>query len=340
MRKNQVTFIATIASVATLLLVMGALWRELPFGMTEGEDEVVTIGMITNNPNGIRNANGFRDGMETLGYIEGINARYLFADTFTPQDALESSIRQMVADGADIIFTAGTPTGVAAHAATADSGVPVVFGVIADPIEAGILTDLRRPGGNMTGVMLSANQARRLELLHNVLPAVRRVLLAYNPDDPAPVSAAAQLDAAAPMLGLRLSHVHVRDDAAVMRLIADLPDGINAVFMLPDSTFNRRIAELVTATNDRRLPISGPSTAQVEAGALMAYGIDHHEVGVQAAQIADRILKGADPALLPVETARFHLTLNTAAARRIGIELSEEILQQADIILREDELDG
>lgn len=333
---GRTTFAAILAAAAILLVVVLSKGQspEAP-GLGDGR---VTIGMITNNPNGMLNVHGFHEGMEALGYVEGVNATYLFADAPTPQEELEPAIRQMVAEGADIIFTAGTPTGVAAHAATASSGTPVVFGVIADPIAAGVLTDLQRPGGNLTGVMLSENQARRLKLLRNLLPDVGRVLLAYNPDDPAPVSAAAQLEEAAPALGLTLSHVHVRDDAAVMDLIADLPADVDAVFMLPDSTFNRRIAELVAAANDRGLPISAPSTAQVEAGALMAYGIVHREVGLQAAEIADRILNGADPALLPVETADFYLTLNLAAARRIGLDLSEETLQQADIILREDDL--
>ena len=298
--------------------------------------DTVTIGLVTNNPNGLRNIRGFQEGMKALGYTEGDTATFLFSGSPTPRTELEGAITQMIADGADLVFTAGTPTGVAAKAASRDSSVPVVFGVIADPIDAGVLTDLNRPGENMTGVMLSQNQARRLELLQTVLPSVRRVLLPYNPDDPAPVGAAAQLELAAPALGLTLVHKHLRDDDEVSAFLGDLPADIDAVFMLPDSTVNRRVADLIEVANTRQLPVSGPSAAQAEAGALMAYGIIHHEVGVQAAQIADRILRGADVAIQPVETADFYLTLNTAAAGRIGLELSEQILQQADLILRQD----
>lgn len=320
------------------MLVLAALaWPEFFQSVQKAPpDETVTIGLLTNNPNGLRNVAGFRAGMEALGYLEGRNASFLFSGTPTPEAELEAAIGRMVTEGADIIFTAGTPTGVAAWAATKGSGVPVVFGVIADPVAAGVMTDLTRPGGNMTGVMLSRNQARRLALLRNVLPGIRRVLLPYNPNDAAPVSAAAQLEDAAQTMNLTLVHAHAPDDLAVSQLIAALPDDIDAVFMLPDSTVNRRVDELIAATNARNLPVSGPSTAQVEAGAFMSYGIVHHEVGMQAARIAKRILKGADPAAIPVETADFYFTINTAAANRIGLDLSEEVLQQADVILRKD----
>ena len=90
---------------------------------------------------------------------------------------------------------------------------------------------------------------------------------------------------------------------------------------------------------ERQIPVSGPSTAQVEAGAIMGYGIVHREVGLQAARIAARILRGADPANTPVETADYYLTINVEAAERIGLDLPETVLQQADVILREDKFD-
>ncbi|MDJ0820565.1 MAG: ABC transporter substrate-binding protein [Paracoccaceae bacterium] len=298
----------------------------------------LAIGMITNNPNGLRNIDGFRQGLTELGYEDGKNATFLDTGKPVPRAELGAAIEDMVARGADILFTAGTPTGVAANTATKESGVPVIFGVVADPVAAGIMTDLSAPGGNMTGVMLSQNQARRLELLHEILPQVRRVLLPYNPDDAAPVSAAAQLDDAASALGLTLVHRHARSDDEVSALLADIPPDIDAVFMLPDSTVNRHVDELIAVANARSLPVSGPSYAQIEDGALMAYGIMHREVGLQAARIADRILRGADPRITPVEVADFYLTINLAAARRLGIDLSEGDLQQANFIVRKDRI--
>lgn len=294
------------------------------------------IGLLTNNPNGLRNLGGFREGMQSLGYIEGKNLTWLDGVEPVSRDELEEAVRAMVAEGADLIFTAGTPTGVAARKATIESAVPVVFGVIADPVAAGVMEDLNRPGANLTGVMLSPNQARRLELLHTLFPAVKRILVPYNPHDTAPVSAVAQIEPVAEKLGLQLVHARARNDEEVTAMLAAFPADIDAVFMLPDSTVNRRVKDLLALAAERRVPVSGPSAAQVEAGALMSYGIAHREVGVQAARIADRVLRGADPGLLPVEVANFYLTLNLAAATRIGVELREPDLQQADNILYDD----
>ncbi len=327
--------------IAVLVIAaFSAVWMTFGTGTPDEEpsQQSYVIGLVTNNPNGLSNVAGFREGLAELGFVEGENTTFLFSGEPTPRPQLESAISKMVADGADLIFTAGTPTGVAAHAATKTSGTPVVFGVIADPIRAGVMTDLTRPGGNMTGVMLSKNQARRLEVMHELFPDARRILLPYNPEDPAPVSAAQQLDAIAPELGLTLVHGHARDNDEVTALLADIPEDIDAVFMLPDSTVNRRIKDLIKATNARGIPVSGPSLAQIEAGALMSYGIVHHEVGVQAAEIAQRLLRGADPATMPVQTADFYYVINAAATERIGIAVNEDALRRADLIVREDRL--
>lgn len=335
-KRSRSSFVVALVSLA--VLAAGAIYFG-GFGIREARQDTngsYIIGLITNNPNGLRNIIGFQDGMHALGYVAGENTTFLSSGNSVPKNDLVAAIRQMVAGGADLIFTAGTPTGVAAKTATHGSAVPVVFGVIADPITAGVMTDLNRPGGNMTGVMLSQNQARRLELLSSILPDVKRVLLPYNPEDPAPVSAAAQLESAELSFGLTLVHGHARKNDDVSALLANFPEAIDAIFMLPDSTVNSRIKDLIEVSNAGKIPVSGPSTAQVEAGALMSYGIVHHEVGMQAARIAHRILRGADPATVPVETADFYLTINVAAANRIGLDLSEEVLQQADVILHED----
>lgn len=296
----------------------------------------VSIGLITNNPNGLRNVRGFIDGLAALGYAEGERVHFVFSGRPTPDAELDQALADLLAEGVDLIFTAGTPTGVAAHRVTASSGIPVVFGVIADPVAAGVMSDIDRPGGNMTGVRLNPIQARRLELFVQLVPGARRILVPYNPTDAAPASAVAQLGAVTGQLGIELVLAEVASNKAVTRLLDDLPEPIDAVFLVPDSTVNRRISELLDRTDALRLPASGPSTAQVEAGALMTYGFKHEAVGAQAAGIAVRILRGADPALTPVENAEFFFQLNLAAGERLGLAVSDDSLQRADVILRKD----
>ena len=187
----------------------------------------------------------------------------------------------------------------------------------------------------MTGVKLSQNQARRLELLLEIAPGIHRVYVPYNPEDAAPTSAAAQIAEIAPGMGIEIIEGHAHNDDAVTDLLNNIPNDVDSIFMLPDSTVNARLADLVTIANSRKLPISGPSMAQVEGGALTAYGIIHYQAGAQAAHIADQILKGANPGELPVQTAEFFLGINLQTAEIIGLEIPPEILQSAEVIIRD-----
>ncbi len=292
-----------------------------------------TVGLVTNNSNGLKNVQGFREGMTDLGYIEGENITYIFSETPLKGDDLDAALKNMLAENVDLIFTAGTPTGVAAYRITNGTGIPVVFGVIADPIEAGVMDDLLNPGGNMTGVKLSQNQDRRLELLMEASPDIKRIFFPYNPDDPAPTSAITQIVELAPSFGIEIVEGFAHNDEEALNLLANLPEDIDAIFMLPDSTVNARVDELVAVAIERKLPVSAPSMAQVEDGALMAYGIIHEEVGVQAASIADQILKGTLPGTTPVQTAEYYLGINLQTAEAIGIEIPLYLIQAAEIIV-------
>ena len=320
-----------IIVVSTMLMACGSAGNE--------DKDHFTIGLVTNSTNGLGNTQGFRDAMTELGYIEGTNVTYIFTGYPTDGDELDAVLENMVEEEVDLIFTAGTPTGVAAHRITEGTNIPVVFGVIADPIAAGVMKDLTRPGGNMTGVRISDNQARRLELLLQAAPGIRRVFVPYNPEDAAPSSAVVQVREIASSLGIEIVEGHARNDGEVTELLNNIPEDIDAIFMLPDSMVNARLADLIAVAIDNGLPVSGPSMAQVEGGALMAYGIVHHRAGAQAAHIADQVLKGTDPGELPVETAEFYLGINLQTADAIGLEIPYGILQQAEVIIRGDEAD-
>ena len=304
-------------------------------GSTSNEDNRhFTIGLVTNNPNGLRNVQGFRDGMAELGYIEGEDVTYIFEGSPIKGDELDAFLERLVEAEVDLIFTAGTPTGVAAHRITKGTNIPVVFGVIADPIAAGVMEDLTRPDGNITGVMLSESQARRLELLIEIVPDAKRIFVPNNPEDTAASSAVAQINELAPDLGIEIVEGKTRNDSEVTELLNNIPKDIDAIFLVPDSVVNSRLTDVLAVACDRKLPVSGPSTAQVEEGALTTYGFIHHEVGAQAARIAHHILKGADPGEYPVETAESYLAINLQVADAIGLEIPDEILQQAEIIIR------
>ncbi len=332
MLKNPLRYIVLGIGVIIIIAILTAC------NQASGEgNRDFTIGLVSNNSNGLRNIQGFKDGMAELGYIEGENVTYVFAGEPTPGEELDAVLKNMVEAEVDLIFTAGTPTGVAAHRLTAGTNIPVVFGVIADPIAAGVMEDLTNPGGNMTGVKLSDNQGRRLELLLEIDPGISRVLVPYDPTDAASTSAVADINEVAPGLGVEIVEGQARNDSEVSGLLNNIPEDIEAIFLVPGTTVNAHMDEVMAVAFDRKLPVSGPSLVQVEEGALTTYGFIHEAAGVQAARIADQILKGADPGELPVETVEFFLAINLATADVIELEIPDEVLQQAEIIIRNHE---
>lgn len=294
----------------------------------------IVIGLVTNNPNGTKNVQGFRDKLVALGPINGRDVTFVTPGRPVRGVELERTLNKFVESKVDLIFTAGTPTGVAAYRLTSRSGIPVVFGVIADPIRAGVMADLDRPSGNMTGVMLGYNQARRLELLRQIVPRIKTVAVLYNPNDAAPVGAVAQLYANAPSLNVTLRSHECPNDDAVSAALASISPDVDALFLVPDSVVNRRINDIIAFSIDRRLPVSGPSSAQINQGALMTYGFDHQEVGAQAADIAAQILRGVNPGDVPVQTAEAYLGLNLQTANQIGVDIPRHFLESALVVVR------
>ncbi|CCQ73657.1 ABC transporter substrate-binding protein [Magnetospira sp. QH-2] len=316
------------------LMVLALLSPLGSCGDGDEAEKAIKIGLVTNNPNGLRNIQGFRDGMAHLGFQEDGQVAYLFdGHPVTGQD-LKTTLEHFVAAEVDLIFTAGTPTGVLAHEMTKDSGIPVIFGVMADPVQAGVLGDISHPGGNMTGVKLGKNQARRLELFKEVVPGIQKLVLLSNLGDPASAASVEQIRSSNLAKTLDLVIMDCRDDEAVTRALADLPDDTDALFLVPNSTVNKRIKDIARVSLERKIPISGPSTAQIEQGALMTYGFVHEEVGAQAARLALLVLNGANPGDLPVENAESYLGLNLEIAKRIGLEIDPLYIRSADILIR------
>ena len=324
-----------------LVIVLAALSIIMIFSLSactkEGENNRLhTIGLVTNNRNGLRNIQGFQDRMTKLGYRVGENVNYVFEAAPVRGSDLDAVLNKMVKAKVDLIFTAGTPTGVAAHRITSGSTIPVVFGVIADPAAAGVIDNLTSPGGNMTGVKLAANQARRLQFLLEIAPSIKRILIPYNPKDAASSSAVAQVKKVAAVYGVEIIEKMAHNDPEVFELLSHLPERLDAIFLVPGTTVNIHLQRVLAIARSRKLPVSGPSLIQVEEGALTAYGFNHYEAGMQAARIADQVLRGANPGDLPVETAESFLAVNLKSAEEIGLQIPYSILQQAKIILRSD----
>jgi len=279
---------------------------------------------------------GFQAAMTALGYQEGKHVSYLEAPPAGSVDKLEGIVRAHLDKKPDLFFVSSTPATQTVKRLTEAGGKPpVIFAPVNDPLAAGIVTDLRHPGGHITGIRLPLGEDLRLQWLTRIAPRAKRIFLPYSADDKSALKSVEQVTAAAGKLGLELVRHPISAGGTVTAAIAAMPADIEAIFLPRDSRVESAIAEFVALAEQRRLPIAAPSLIQVEAGALFSYGFVHRDIGRQAARLADQILKGTAAGDLPVEMAENSLSINLAAARNLGINIPDDILAQAEHIIRE-----
>jgi|SRR5262245_9478415 len=278
----------------------------------------------------------FRQGLSETGYVEGRNVtiEYLWADDHN--DRLPAMAIDLVRRGVKVIVTGGTPATLAAKAAT--TTIPIVFILSTDPVAAGLVASLNRPGGNVTGVTgLNVELApKKLELLHELLPSVAAVALLVNPTNKvAYENETRSVQAAARTLGLRLHVLHAsteHDFDAVFASLAQLH--VDALVIGSDLFFTSRSEQLAALTVRHAVPAIYQFHEFVAAGGLMSYGGSFTDWGRQAGIHTGRILAGAKPADLPVQQAtKVELFINLKTAKALGLTIPLPLIGRADEVI-------
>jgi putative ABC transport system substrate-binding protein len=251
-------------------------------------------------------------------------------------DRLPALVADLVRRQVAVIATPGSVPTLAAKAATAT--IPIVFGVGDDPVKLGLVASLARPGGNVTGINFFLNEvaAKRLRLLHDLVPKAVRIAMLLNPGNASVAeSTLRDVQQAAPTLGLQIQVLNASTigeiDAAFAVLARESPD---ALFVAPDALFGSRRGQFATLTARDRIPAAYAIRELVEAGGLMSYGTDLADMFHQVAVYTGSILKGAKPADLPVlQSTKFEFVLNLQTARALGIEVPPGVLSIADEVI-------
>ncbi len=293
-----------------------------------------TIGVVNPSLNQEDTVKGFKEGMTDLGYVEGKNVTYIYNGPVSA-DKLDAAAESLVKAKVDLILSITTSATKAAQRATAGTDIAVVFIPVTDPVGAGVVASLTRPGGNTTGVTPATQEGKRLEWLLQVAPKVKRIYIVYNPKDQSPLLALKTISATADKLGVELITRKVSTTDEAMLAFKNTPQEADAVFLLPDSMVNARGADVYKIATELKLPTSGPNAATVNDGALTAYGVDLAVAArQQAARLANQILQGTQPADLPVETTQLFAAINLKTARAIGLDIPDDILRQANVLIR------
>jgi putative ABC transport system substrate-binding protein len=278
----------------------------------------------------------FRQGLKEAGFIEDENVKIVYRWAEGQNDRLPALAADLVRRRVAVIASGGG-IAPAAAAKAATTAVPIVFAVPQDPVGVGLVASLARPGGNLTGVNFFTTElaAKRLELLHELVPGLARVAILVNPANPNTEPTLKDVEAAARSMGLQIQALNASSrqdiDAAFATLVRERPDGL---FIGGDPFFSSRRVQLTNLTVRHAIPAAFSQREYAEIGGLMSYGSNISDAYRQAGVYAGRILKGAKPADLPVvQSSKFELVINAETARMLDLTVPPSLLSIADEVI-------
>jgi ABC-type uncharacterized transport system substrate-binding protein len=274
-----------------------------------------------------------QQGLRVRGYIDGQNVVIEYRSSEGSFDELPRLASELVQFNVDVILAAGAPAAFAARSATAK--VPIVFAHVYDPVEIGLVTSLAHPGGNVTGLsQISADLGgKRLGLLKELLPKLRRVAILWHPANLTNLSQKKGVEVAARTVGVDTKSVPVQDPNHFGSAFEDAR-GVDALMQMDDPLFATHFRQLAELAVRSGLPAIAGLREYVDAGGLMSYGADFGDLYRRAATYIDKILKGAKPADLPIEQpSKFELVINLKTAKALGLTIPRSLLLRADQVI-------
>ena len=315
-------------------MVLGASVLTVPRALlAQQQQRIYRIGMLV--PANLAPMEAFTQGLRELGYVDGRNIAIENPWVEGTREGFDDLAVDLVRSKVDLIVTWGTPATKAAKQAT--STIPVIMVGVGDPVGAGLVASLARPGGNITGVtnLDVGLAAKRLELLKEVLPKLTRVVVLRNPTNPSGVLQFAETQAAARSLGMAPQLVDARSPKEIEGAFAAMAKTrAGALTVLADPLFISWQKQIANLAMTGRLPSVFARRENAEAGGLMSYGPNLTDLFRQAATYVDKILKGAKPGDLPIEQpTRFYLVINSKTAKALGIKIPQSVLLRADKVI-------
>jgi len=320
--------------VGIVVLVMLSGW--IPPDVSHAERaRPIRIGALSESWGPTPGMVGLRDGLLKLGYREDHD--FFLGVRFTQGNLTElpAAARELVQHGVDLIFTAGVNATKAAQVAT--QSIPIVFTDVDDPVEFGLVQSFARPGGNLTGVTDLSLQLgpKRLELFHDMIPGLQRVLFPYDVTDSVSVKQFQIYRQAADRLGIELVELALRTQAEAQEMLTQSQNETIQGILAPYSVSLNIPGFVLQATSEQGMATMFTDPFYVERGGLASYGPDQYESGRLAARLADKILKGTKPSEIPVEVNNnIKFVINLKVANQLGLTIPPEVLYQADRIIR------
>ena len=294
-----------------------------------------TIGVLGSDPAAWSHlVSGLMQRLRELGYIENRTVAIEYRWTEGRNERYAAMAAELIGMKADIIVALGTPAIVAARKATAV--IPIVFPIASDPVGDGLVASLARPGGNVTGLSNQQPElaGKRLEILREVIPDLRQLAVLVNVHNPTATLNVGEVQAAAPKLGLEVNTCDVKGADDIAPAIDQLTGRTQALYVVGDSLVFDNQVQINMLALVAHLPTMFPQREYVETGGLISYGTSFSDLFRRAAEMLDKILRGAKPADIPIEQpTKFELVINLKTARALGLEIPDKLLALADEVI-------
>ena len=319
------------------ITLLGGAAMAWPLTAHAQQTAMPVVGFVSGQSNEERFGAAFRKALNEAGYVEGQNVMVEYHWLDGHYDRLPALVADLVRRQVAVIATPGnTPAALAAKAATAT--IPIVFGVAEHPVKLGLVASLARPGGNATGVnLLSAEVvAKRLGLLHDLVPKAVRIAVLVNPANSSTAEATLRdIPEAARALGLQTQVLNASTRSEIEAVFATLlRDRADALFVAPDGFFSSRRVQFATLAARHAIPAVYSNRGYPEVGGLMSYGSDTLDYYRQAGGYTAQILKGAKPADMPVlQSTKWEFVINMQTARALGLEVPNSLQMLADEVI-------
>lgn len=298
-------------------------------------EKMITIGItqIVEHPALDSAREGFIKALKDNGYVEGKNVTFIQENAQGDMSTAQTIAKKFVDKNVDLIFSIATPTTQAVKKAT--STIPIVFTAVTDPVAAGLVNSLDKPGGNVTGTSDMEPINDQLKLIKDLVPGAKRIGIIYNAGE---VNSTVQVKIAkddAASLGYSIVEATVSNSSEVNQAAQSLVGKVDAIWLPTDNTVASSVAAIIKVANSAKIPVVAAEKGMVEGGSLATLGISYSDLGYQAGLMAIKILKGEKPANIKVETAKnLQLIINQKEADAIGLKIPDSIMKKAQEVIK------
>ncbi|ENP35051.1 ABC transporter substrate-binding protein [Brucella abortus] len=294
----------------------------------QAKDVTIAVTAIVEHPALDAARDGVKDALAEAGYKEGENLKFIYQSAQGNPATAAQIARQFVGEGPDVIVPISTPSAQAVVSATRD--IPVVFTAVSDPVGAQLVKDLKKPGGNVTGLSDMSPVVEHIKLIKEVMPNIKKLGYLYNSGETNSVSLLAALKEAATAEGIEIVESAATKSAEVQGAARALVGRADAMYVPTDNTIVSALESAVGVAEESKLPLFTADTDSVKRGALAALGFNYYDVGKQTGAIVVKILKGEKPGDIAVDIAKgTDLVINLGAAKKMGVEFPQAVIDRA-----------